>query len=245
MSDRKNYYLFAGLIIVVVVIFISRNKPSQIEIPNGNVPTIQKPDKVNSSNETPVVAKAIEPVQRAAQMQAIQQKASANEQLKKQVEDKNIAIKKSFGEEAFLQYTTSSKYNFLPKDLDDGMAGIVGRAGTPKEFVAIVARRGETSEKEIREFLPELSKQFPEISPEMVSSQVIRSPMPTEKDSNLKEGMWMVLRHKDLQLYIFRANRIDGKGSYMIVSQGNTIANPALVQDLQDTIRSLKAVPAK
>lgn len=245
MNDRKNYYLFAGLIVVAIAVFVSRNKPSQIENPRDSARSIpQSSTKVNPLNEVNA-SKLVDPPQKTLQMQAIQQKVESNQRLKKEMLDKNVAVKKSFGEETFLQFTASSKYNFLTKDLDDGMAGIVGRSGKPKEFVAIIARKGETSEKDIKDFLPELARQFPEVSPEMVASQMIRSPMPTEKESGLKEGMWMVLRTKELQLYIFRANRSDGKGSYMIVSQGNTTSNPAIIQDLQDTIRSLKAVPAK
>lgn len=245
MNDRKNYYLFAGLIVVAIAVFVSRNKPSQIENPRDSVPIIpQAPIEANTLNSASA-PKLVDPPQKAMQMQAIQQKVESNDRLKKEMLGKSETVKKSFSEEAFLQYSASPKYNFLPKDLDEGMAGIVGRNGNQKEFLAIIARRGETSEKDIKDFLPELTKQFPDVSSEMIVSQVTRAPMPTEKESGLKEGMWMVMRTKDLQLYIFRANRIDGKGSYMIVSQGNTTSNPPIIQDLQDTIRSLKAVPAK
>jgi|JI10StandDraft_1071094.scaffolds.fasta_scaffold112741_3 hypothetical protein len=245
MNDRKNYYLFAGLIVVAIAVFVSRNKSSQIENLRVSAPAMpQSSTKANSSNRGST-SKLVEPPQKSIQIQAIQQKAESNERLKKEMLDKNVSVKKNFGDETFLQYTANPKYNFLPKDLDDGMAGIVGRSGNPKEFVAIIARQGETSERDIKDFLPELARQFPEVSPEIVASHLTRASMPTEKESGLKEGMWMVLHTKELQLYIFRANRSDGKGSYMIVSQGNTTTNPAIIQDLQDTIRSLKAVPAK
>lgn len=244
MNDRKNYYFFAGLVIVVIVIFVSRNKPSQIENPQGKDKafyshTETKPAK-DFSSETANAQSA-----KAAHIANIQQKVAQNEQAKKDVLNKSNSEKKNFGEIAFLEYSINPKYIFLPKEVDEGMAAIIGRSGKPKEFIAIIARKGETSDKDIKDFLPEMNSQLPEISPELLRSQIAKAPMPTEKGSGLKEGMWMVLSSKELQLYIFRANRADGKGSYMIVSQGNTIADPSLIQDLQDTIKSLKARPAK
>lgn len=244
MNDRKNYYFFAGLIFLVAVVFVSRNKPSQIENSSDKttvIPTRANTDPVKDLSQN----RAAELVAKNAHIANIQQKMTANEQLKKDMSNKSSSVKKSFADMAYLEYVVNPKYSFLNKDVDEGMAAIVGRTGKPKEFIALVARKGETSDKDIKDFLPEMAQQFPEISPEIIKSQIAKAPMPTEKGSGLKEGMWLVLNSKEMQLYIFRANRMDGKGSYMIVSQGNTIADPSLIQDLQDTIKSLKALPAK
>lgn len=244
MNDRKNYYFFAVLVIVVIAVFVSRNKPSQIENlkekSKGVLPPVETNTVKKINQEKPT-----EQNTKAAYIASLQQKMATNEQLKKEMLNKSNSIKKDFSNLVYLEYTANPKFNFLPKEVDEGMAAVIGRTGKPKEFLAIVARKGETSEKDIKDFLPELAQQFPDVSPEMLKSQIGKAPMPTEKGSGLKEGMWMVLQSKEMQLYIFRANRTDGKGSYMIVSQGNTIADPSLIQDLQATIKSLKALPAK
>lgn len=244
MNDRKNYYYFAALFVVVIAIFVSRNKPSQIENSKRNEKAIQP-----EIEPTPVkdLSREVSDQQasKAAHMANIQKKTDQNKQLEVEILNKNNSEKKSFSDLVFLEYSINPKYIFSPTEVEDGMGAIVGRSGKPKEFIAIVGRRGETSEKDIKDFLPEMSLYLPEIPPELLKSQIAMAPIPTGKDSGLKEGMWMVLNSKDVQLYIFRANRVDGQGSYMIVGQGNTLADPSLIQDLQHTIKSLKAIPAK
>lgn len=244
MRDKKTYYLLAVVLILGLIMYKynkSKSTVSKETVPIINTPIgtpITAPSAISSSA-------SIQLEKNKAISEAIQKATSKNEESKKMIQENSDNAKRTLSNTAYLQFSLPSKYVASSVDVDDALAGVIGRSGQSKEFLGVFARKGLTSEKELLGFLPEFSRLLPEVSVDITQVKSQTLAVPVDPRSGLKDCVILKFKTADFQLYIFRGHRVDNKGSYFLIGQAETKNESQINQDIQNTINSFKALPAK
>lgn len=148
--------------------------------------------------------------------------------------------KENFEKTAFIKIDWPTDFQFSRQDSDEGMIGVVGRKQNSDQIYGLVARQGISTNEEVEKFLPELAQRIPGVPSQLVNAKISPEKYDVEPNSPFKNVYtWQVQDEKNV-LYLIKADRKDGLGSYMIFTTGPNKESQRTEKDLETMINRIQ-----
>lgn len=243
MSSLNKKYIFAG---IVLGLFLLLSKAKTIFFPKEEQSTYTFSKTESSKDHTKInnPQPSIQPqTSLPSQQPSIQSNqistSTVNDYLEIARESSQKEVEK-FENTALLKVKLPRDFQFSQQDSDDGMIGIIGRKQNSKQIYGLLARQGVSTNEEVEKFIPELAQRIPGVSTQLVNEKISPEMYEVAADSPFKNVYTWQVQNNSNVLYLIKADRKDGLGSYMIFTTGPNKESQQTEKDLENIISSIQ-----